>query len=412
MQAAIVSIGDELVLGQTVDTNSAWLSARLAERGIMTRLHGTIADEKQLITDELLRAAAHADLVIVSGGLGPTEDDLTRFALADAMGVPLELDQPSVDQIAAFFARRERGMPDRNKVQAMCPVGARMLANRAGTAPGIFAELGGTPIYIVPGVPREMRALWDDHIAPALPPLDGRTILTTKLNTFGTGESDIAERLGQIAARDRNPLIGTTVAAGLVSVRIRSAFDTAAEAQQQLARAIDQVTHALGNLVFGRDDETLADAVGKLLIARGETLAVAESCTGGLVGEMVTDIPGSSDWFTGGWITYDNNMKVAQLGVDEAMLADHGAVSAPVAEAMAQGALQRSGATHAVSLTGIAGPDGGTDDKPVGTVYIGIASRDAAPSAKLYNFPGDRPTIRRRAALGALNTLRLRLLDR
>lgn len=409
MQAAILSIGDELVLGQTVDTNSAWLSARLAQRGIMTKLHATVADDRALIADEIRRAVDAAELVIVTGGLGPTEDDLTRFALADAMGVGLALDEVSLGQIAAFFQKRRRGMPDRNRVQAMCPLGARMLANRSGTAPGIHTPINDSQVWVVPGVPREMRTLWDDHIAPALPTAAGRTILTTKINTFGAGESDVAAMLGDLAARDRNPLVGTTVADGIVSVRIRSEFDTADEAQRQLDQTIEQVLAALSELVFSRDDVALAAAVGAMLQQRGQTLALAESCTGGLIGQMITDAPGSSAYFIGGWITYANAMKISQLGVDEALIEQHGAVSAPVAEAMARGALERSDADHAVSITGIAGPDGGTDDKPVGTVYIGLASRRVDARASHHVLAGDRPNVRRRAALTALNLLRLRL---
>ncbi len=413
MQAVILSIGDELALGQTVDTNAAWLSARLAERGIGTLLHLTVADDRRAIVDALKLAVRDGDLVIVTGGLGPTEDDLTRLALAELLGVELVLDDQSVKRIAGFFERRGRPMVERNKVQAMCPAGARMLDNPVGTAPGIAAEYDGVTIWSVPGVPHEMRTLYARHIEPQLPAEAGRVILSAKINTFGKGESDVAQRLGDLMARERNPKVGTTVSAGIVSVRIRSEFATIEQAQRQLDRAIDQVQTCLGEIVFGRDETTLAQALGDLLRQRGRTLATCESCTGGLVGKMLTEAAGASDFYLGGWITYANTAK-ARLGVPMDLLERHGAVSEPVACAMAECAAVASGADEAVSITGIAGPGGGTDHKPVGTVWMALARRDPtgaiSAEAVRHMWPGDRATIRRRAALGALNMVRLALM--
>jgi len=411
MKAIILSIGDELALGQTVDTNAAWLSARLARRGIMTIKHVTVADDRPVIVDAFQDAIELADLIIATGGLGPTEDDLTRFALAEVMGVDLKRDEAALADIAEFFRFRGRTMVERNKVQADCPVGATMLSNPAGTAPGIYAEIDGTRLWCVPGVPREMEALWELHIEPDIGRLPGagRTILTTKINTYGSGESDIAERLGDLMQRDRNPMVGTTVSGGIVSVRVRSEFADPRQAKDELEATCRLVERALGDLVFGRDDQTLAEVVGALLKSRGLSIVTAESCTGGWIGKMLTDAPGSSLYYEGGWIVYTNEAKERDLRVPIAMIHEHGAVSEPVARAMADGALRESGADLAVAVTGIAGPDGGTDAKPVGTVCFGLAQRDRDTVTATHIFPGDREHVRLRTCNYALNLVRSRL---
>jgi len=416
MQAIVLSIGDELVLGQTADTNSAWVSARLAERGIPTHAHQTVADDRKAIELAIRWACHNAGLVIVSGGLGPTEDDLTRFALADALGVELVEDADAVAGLEAFFRARGRPMPQRNRIQAMFPAGTSPILNPHGTAPGIRAHVDRAEVFVVPGVPREMRPMITGHVVPFVGQHAGisRTILTTKVNTFGAGESTIAELLGDLMSRDRNPVVGTTVAQGIVSVRIRSEFDEPSKAQQELATTRERVESVLGPLVFGRDEQTLQEAVVALLADQGTTVTTAESCTGGLVGAMLTDVPGSSAVYRGGWVTYSNAMKAAQLGVSQRTLADHGAVSGPVVEAMALGALERSGADLAMAVSGIAGPDGGTPDKPVGTVWFALAQRrvGAEPRAttRMALLPGERASVRDRAAKCALQWLRLHAL--
>ncbi len=411
MNAIILSVGDELVLGQTVDTNSAWLSAELAGRGIMTRYHQTVADDRAAIAAAIRAACDQAELVIVSGGLGPTDDDLTRQALADAMGVELVQHEPSVEAIRAFFTRRGRDMPDRNKVQALHPAGTEVIPNRWGTAPAIAGQLGIARFFVVAGVPAEMTNLFQHAIAPQLDALAGtqRTILTAKVNTYGVGESDAADMLGDLMRRDRNPLVGTTVTGGIVAARLRSEFPSPDVAHRQLNDTLALVEAALGPIAYGRNEDTLAQVVLTLLRQRTLTLATAESCTGGLIGAMLTDIPGSSDTYRGGWVTYANDLKASQLGVPTATLEVYGAVSQAVVRAMAAGARQRGGADVAVAVTGVAGPTGGTPDKPVGTVWVGLA--DAATThAVLLRLGGDRDMIRQRAALAALQLLRLHLL--
>ncbi len=408
MQAVLLSIGDELVLGQTVDTNTAWIAEQLARRGLTCARHETIADDLSLIADAFRRAARDADLVIVTGGLGPTADDLTRDALADAMGVELNLHAPSLDRIEAFFARRGKTMAERNRVQAMCPDGATMLDNDAGTAPGIRSTLKGATVFVAPGVPREMRSMFEAYIAPFLAEHAGQadTLLTTKVNTFGLGESDVAEQLGDLMQRDRNPTVGTTVSQGLCSIRVRSRFGDAGRALRELEDTVEQVMARVGPVAFSRDETTLQESTVSALREAGLTVATAESCTGGLVGQMLTDVPGSSVVFTGGWVTYSNDMKSGQLGVDPTLIEQYGAVSPEVAAAMASGCRSRSGADLAVSLTGIAGPEGGTDDKPVGTVWIGLASVNGTQTF-LARLAGPRSVVRDRAAKCALQLLRL-----
>ncbi len=414
MQAVVISIGDELVLGQTVDTNAAWLSSQLASYGVSTKWQLTVADDREEIQDAITEAAHDAELVIVTGGLGPTEDDLTRFALADALECELVLFENALDHLTSWFEQRGRKMAEANRVQAMLPGKSRMISNTVGTAPGIEASIGDHQIFVFPGVPDEMRVMFKRSIVPLLRDernaTSKRVILARKVNTFGEGESRVAELLGSLADRDRNPLVGTTVSDGIVAVRIRSESTDTEEAEEALNATTRAVEDALGELVFGWDGTTLAEATGQMLKTQCETVATAESCTGGLVGKMLTDTSGSSDYYQGGWVTYSNEMKCEALGVEIGMIEKHGAVSEEVAMAMAEGARTKSGAAFALSLTGIAGPAGGTEEKPVGTVWIGLSESGYSPTAARHVFGGNREMVRLRASLTALDMLRVRLL--
>lgn len=417
MNAILLSIGDELALGQTVDTNTAWIAGRLATLGVSTVLHETVSDDRALIAASIGWASNKADLIVISGGLGPTEDDLTRQALADTMGVALVEDAASLEALEAYFRGRGYAMAERNRVQALCPAGAGMITNTCGTAPGIRATVNRAAVFVTPGVPREMKAMVEDAVLPAVRKLladqgnnsGGGVILTTKVNTFGLGESDVAERLGELMRRGRNPVVGTTVADGLCSVRLRAEYADADEAKRELEDTAQRVEAALGPIVFGRDESTLQGALVKLLIEQGKTVATAESCTGGMVGSLLTDVPGSSAAYLGGWVTYTNVMKTQQLGVRPGVIEAHGAVSEDVVIAMAEGAKHRSGADYAVAVSGVAGPGGGTEDKPVGTVWLALAGpkKTAARRARLI---GNRASIRDRAAKCALQMIRLTLL--
>ncbi len=412
MKAVILAIGDELIMGQTVDTNSAWLSARLTEFGVMTVYHKTVPDDVAATVIALKEASAAAELVIATGGLGPTDDDLTRKAFAEILGVPLDLHPPSLERIRLYFKSLGREMPASNRVQAMIPRGAEVVANDWGTAPGIKAMIGKATVFALPGVPQEMKQMAERSIFPQFRGEPGNALAVECLQTFGAGESMVAEKLGALMRRDRNPTVGTTVSGGVVTVRIRSEAPTPVLAKKALATTVKEIEAKLGSLVFGRGDETLAGRVGQLALSKGQRLATAESCTGGLVARLVTDIAGSSNWYVGGWVTYSNEMKTRELGVDAGLIDRDGAVSEAVALAMAEGALQRSGADWAMSLTGVAGPDGGTPEKPVGLVWIGLCRREGEgriAKAERFQFAGTRDTIRDRAAKTALNLLRLDL---
>ncbi len=416
MQAIILSIGDELVLGQTVDTNSAWLSQQLARIGVAVLAHVTVPDDQKEIERAIADASAHCDWLIVSGGLGPTEDDLTRQALAAVLREPLELHQGWLDELRKFFRSRGREMPASNQIQAMIPRGALPIHNDAGTALGIDARLSrgaGTDsacrIFVLPGVPKEMKRMFEGHVLPNMRSAGGgAVILSRTLHTFGLGESHVAEKLGPLMRRDRNPSVGTTVSGGIVSLRVNARFISPAEALQQIEQTSRACYEALGNIIFGEDAQTLQGVVGALLKGKG-TVATAESCTGGLLAKMLTDIPGSSSYFSYGWVTYANEAKQKLLGVSEEILNLHGAVSEPVVLAMAQCAREQAGATYALAISGVAGPDGGSEEKPVGTTWIGLAAADG-DFARRFLLAGDREMVRDRAAKMALALLRFRLL--
>lgn len=407
MNAIIVSVGSELIGGQTIDTNSAYLARQLGAFGIEASEHWTVGDSLQSVAGAVLRAASLADVVIVTGGLGPTADDLTRQGLAEATGSRLVLDENALARIEEFFRSRGRTMVPANRLQAMIPEGCEPLANEVGTAPGIFARLGKAQIFALPGVPSEMRWMFDNAVAPRLPRGQG-AVVHRIVHTFGQGESDLGERIADLMARGANPSVGTTVAAGMVSVRIASRAAGADEAKNLADQIAAEVKRRFGPLVVGADEDTMASVVGRLLRDAGQTLATAESCTGGLIGEMITSAAGASDYYRGGAIAYSNDLKAELLDVSGDLIASDGAVSEPVAAAMADGCRRKLQSDWSVSTTGIAGPAGGTESKPVGLVFVGLAGPDGVVVHR-HVLPGTRRVVRLRAALTALNHLRLKL---
>ncbi len=404
MTGIILSIGDELVLGQTIDTNSAWLSQQLAAIGCTILRHLTIGDDQLQIESAVRESAQLSDVVLISGGIGPTEDDLTRQALAAVMNEPLEPNSTWLAELENFFAQRSRPMPPINRIQAMIPRGASMIFNHAGTAAGIKTTLNRSDgkqceVYVMPGVPKEMKKMFQTSVLPELQARSGgAVILSRTLHTFGLGESAIAERLGPLMHRDRNPSVGTTVSAGVVSLRINARFDSMQQASNQLARIESECRLALGDLIYGQDDQTLQEVVANQLFtinaklpagASPFTVTTAESCTGGLLAKMLTDLSGSSGYFHRGFITYSNEAKADLLGVDPQLIRQHGAVSEEVAKAMALGALERAQAKAALAISGIAGPTGGTPTKPVGTVCIALATTDDRVPVPSPGTPGE-----------------------
>ncbi|MFI4897870.1 MAG: CinA family nicotinamide mononucleotide deamidase-related protein, partial [Phycisphaerales bacterium JB059] len=418
---AILAIGDELILGQKTDTNTAWIADQLTARSVRVVEHVTVDDDEGLIAETMRRLGRRVDLLVCTGGLGPTADDLTRQGLAGAMGDELVEDERSLAQIEAWFRGRGRDLPAANRVQALRPSRGRSLPNPHGTAPGLAGRVEvdghGCDTFCLPGPPREMRPMFEAEVVPALRVEPGRLVRTRMLHTFGLGESEVARRLGGLMDRDRTPLVGTTASGGVVTCRIRFEGEAGEdEAAGRLDESEAQVRARLGEVVFARDTpaaEALERAVVQRLSERSETLVVAESCTGGMLGERVTRVAGSSAVFLGGWLTYSNAMPRAMLGVGEEELAQQGAVSRAVALSMARGALQAGegagGADHALAITGVAGPGGGSEEKPVGTVWIARASRDGTADARLFRFGGDRAAVRGWSAVTALGMLRLHL---
>ena len=397
MRAAILSIGDELTLGQCVDTNSAWLAEQLLARSVTTIEHRTVPDDRLLITDAVADLARRCEALIITGGLGPTDDDLTRHALGDVLspGKELVTDEAAVEALSGWFAGSGRYMPEANLVQTLRPEAARMLPNPRGTAPGLAGEHEGCMIFALPGPPREMRPMFKRYVVAELPEAEvTEQLLVETVHAYGIGESLAAEMLGGLTARDRQPTVGITASAGDITARIRSQGD-AETAQRQLSDTIEQVQQAWTPYCYGRGNTTLPQAVGQMLRDRGETLITAESCTGGGLGKMIVDVAGSSDYYVGGWVTYANEMKQSCLGVPADLLARHGVVSEPVAEAMAEGALAHSGASYSLAITGIAGPGAESPDKPAGTVFIALARRTDGETSSIARRWGGRLSFSR-----------------
>lgn len=410
MKTEIISIGSELTSGQNLDTNCQWLSKRLAEIGIPVGFHTTVADDLADNIAVIRQAAARARLVIATGGLGPTLDDLTREALAQAAGVELVLHAESLQHIEEMFARRNRAMPDRNKVQALMPAGAEAIFNRCGTAPGIWMRMGEALVAAMPGVPSEMFVMYEEQVMPRLLQLglSGGVLVQRKINCFGAGESALEEKVADLTRRGHVPEVGITVSDATISLRILARAASLAEAQAQIAPVEQTIRERLGSLVFGVEAEDLQDTVIHLLTEKRQTLATAEGVTGGLLASRLAAVPGASAVFRGGMVAYDNRLKSEMLAVSPELIAAHGAVSPQVAEALAVACRTRFRTDLAVSTVGIAGPGGATAEKPVGQVYIGLAWKGGAATHS-WSWMGTRTEIQSRTAKLALNRVRLQL---
>lgn len=407
-----LSIGSELTAGSTVDTNAAWISKQLARYGLLVSRHTILPDEMAAIVSFIsaLRRRSDAEpvVLVISGGLGPTLDDLTRDAVAGALGIATSECPACRAAIEEMFHRRGWPMAANNLRQAHLPTGSEALPNDRGTAPGFYICQGGLHIFSMPGVPNEMKAMFAQQVEPRLkliaPP--GAVVLERTLHTFGQGESTVGQKIERFMVEGLNPAVGTTVSNGMVSVRLRATSASAEIAERVLAETSAAIIEIVGETYVGTDDETLPVVVARMLTERGETLSVAESCTGGLLSKMLTDLPGATRYFMEGLVTYANEAKIARLGVAADLIAANGAVSEPVARAMAEGLRRQSGTTYALSVTGIAGPGGGSAEKPVGLVFIGLAGPGGTQAIKPL-MPGDRDHIRIRSALAAMNLLRL-----
>jgi nicotinamide-nucleotide amidase len=407
--AEMIFTGDELLRGDIVNTNQAYLGQRLLDLGIFATHALSISDDLSAIVAAIRDSLARRpEVLVLSGGLGPTEDDLTREATAEALGLPLEHHEDLLQEIQERFAARGFTMGESNRKQAQLPRGATAIPI-SGTAPGFFLEHDGTLVVALPGVPWELKEMWESTIEPRLVarPGSGAGHAVRRIRVFGIGESMAAERLADLPWRGSDVEIGTRASLEELTIILRG--PATPEGSRRLDELEAKVRSALGDRVFGVDGPGLPEIAADLLLARGLTLAVAESCTGGLVGKRFTDIPGSSDYFLGGVTAYSNEVKTQVLGVSEELLAHHGAVSSEVAAAMAEGVQRLLHSGCALSTTGVAGPGGGTEEKPVGLVFIGSVVSGVTEVERL-RFWGRRDQIRERAALAAVDLLRRRLL--
>jgi nicotinamide-nucleotide amidase len=412
MNAEIVAVGSEMLTPQRVDTNSLYLTAELNNLGVEVVGKYVIGDHLERLASAVRLAVSRSEIVVLSGGLGPTEDDLTRDAVALALDRKLIYHPEIADALEQRFARLNRKMAEVNKRQAFLIEGAGILPNDRGTAPGQWLEESGAVLMLLPGPPHELKAMFERHCLPRLARLvPPQVIRTVELRVAGMGESDLDQLIAPVYKKYENPATTILAAAGDIQIHLRARCATLAEADALLVEVAGPIELLLGDRIYSRNGESIEAVVGDLLRKNHATVSVAESCTGGMLGERFTQVPGSSEYFVGGFITYSNEMKIELLGVTPEILAEHGAVSKETAEAMAIGARRRTNSTYALSITGVAGPDGGSEAKPIGTTHIGLAGPTGTEVLK-RQFIGDRARIRSFASQMALDLLRRRLAGR
>ena len=411
--AEIVTIGTEMLLGDLVDTNTAWISQRLAALGVSMYRHTTVGDNTDRIIGALRDAASRADLVVTTGGLGPTSDDLTNACIGALTGRPMVEYPEARRHIDEKFAKFGREPTPSNYKQALFPEGTELIPNPLGTAPGALVEWENTLFATLPGVPAEMKRMFEETLEPLIRSRSDGSIVSKTLHFAGIGESALAEKVQDFLDAS-DPTVAPLAGQGRVRLRITTRAATEEEAQGKIRPVEREILDRLREYFFGEDEETLESSVGRLLAERGATVALAESCTGGLISKRLTDVAGSSAYFVEGFVTYSNASKERLLGVPSEMLTEHGAVSEPVAQAMAAGAREISGADYGLSVTGVAGPGGGSEEKPVGLVYVGVADAEGATAEKLdlTAWARSRSSIRERSANRALDLLRLRIEGR
>jgi len=415
MKAWILAVGSEMLTPFRVDTNSLLITERLNEVGFDVRLKAVVSDDVAELSALFEQGIGSVDLIVSTGGLGPTEDDVTRDAIARALNLPLDTDEQVLASIRERFAKRGIVMRENNQRQALVPRGAVVLQNSRGTAPGLWLERGGTGILILPGPPREMEPMLDRFVADRLKPqAAGRRLFRRVVRITGRPESEVdAVSHPVYSTWMSNPVpIATTILAKMGQIELHLTADAPGEqaAHDALETAVRQLVEVLGRSVYSTDGRAIEEVIGDLLRARAMTVAVAESCTGGLLASRITDVPGSSDYFDRGVVCYSNEAKVELLGVPRDLIEAHGAVSEPVARAMAAGIRDRAQASAGLGVTGIAGPGGGTPDKPVGTVAIAVVT-PAGESVRTFNFVGPRDMVKFQSAQSAMNMLRLLLED-
>ena len=410
MTTEIIAVGSELLTPQRIDTNSLFLTRKLNERGIEVVRKSIVGDDRERLSEEIRRARQSSQLVILTGGLGPTLDDITRDAVCDAVGRGLIYHEHIVELIRERFLRRGRKMAEVNRRQGFIVEGAEILDNPKGTAPGQWLDDEAGILILLPGPPRELEPMVDNECMPRLERIESPyQYFTIVMRVAGVPESELDERIGPIYSAE--PSVATTILAapGDIQIHLRARASTGEQARAIAEALAEKIDAELGDSIYTRGAESIEEIVGQRLRTLGLTLAVAESCTGGLLAQRLTAVPGSSDYFLGGWVSYNDSAKKAWLGVPEAVIAEHGAVSEEATAAMTAAAMKKAGAAVAVAITGLAGPDGGTDETPIGSVYIGVGAPQGGVEVFRRQFPGDRGFVRTLAAQTALEQLLRRL---
>jgi len=411
MNAEIIGIGSELLLGQIANTDAQFLSQQLSYLGIDVYWHTVVGDNHGRILESLRLASERSDIIITTGGLGPTMDDLSKETVAEFLGLKLEIHHPSLKRIEHYFKSLGRTMSDNNVKQAMFPKEALVLQNDNGTAPGAIIERNNKTYIILPGPPAELKPMFTNYVVPYLADKSNHRIFSKVLRIYGVGESSIEERIQDLLLEQNNPTIAPLAASGEVKLRITAKASSKQDAEALISPVQSKIERRFGNAVYGYDDDTMETVVLNLLRAKKLKLALAESCSGGHISNLITNIPGASDVFLESCITYSNEAKIARLGVLPDTLKKHGAVSYQTAREMAEGIRKTSGADIGAAITGIAGPGGGTREKPVGLVYMAIAGLDGTETREL-RLGGSRLRIKYSSALQLLNWLRLYLEKR
>jgi nicotinamide-nucleotide amidase len=411
--AEIITIGDELLIGQTVDTNSAWMGAELSLAGIRVNRITSISDNRQEIVSAIDESLSRADIILVTGGLGPTSDDITKETLCDYFGGTMVLSEEVLKDLSERLRRRNFPMNENNRRQAMVPDTCTVLRNAAGTAPGMLFRRGERTVISMPGVPVEMKHIMNEHVLPLLSrKVTGSVIIHKNIMTFGTFEALLAERLGTFEKELPGRIkLAYLPAQGIIKLRLTAAGDNYNEMRELVDQQVKKLYGIIPDIIYGEDEVTLEEMTGKLLLDNNLTVSTAESCTGGKIASLITSVPGSSGWYKGSVIAYDNSIKVKVLGVSPEVISRYGAVSRETAASMAEGIRKLTGTDFAVSVTGIAGPSGGTPEKPVGTVWLAVASEKGTVTEK-QTFGDDRLSNISRSANSALNLLRKQIINR
>ncbi|NLH96908.1 MAG: competence/damage-inducible protein A [Clostridiaceae bacterium] len=410
MKAEILAVGTELLMGQIANTNAQYISSRLPDAGIGVYFHDVVGDNPERLRQSFSLALSRSDVIILTGGLGPTQDDITKETVSEVLGRKLVLDRESVEQLEEFFRKRNRKMTRNNLKQAYFPEGCRIIRNRNGTAPGCIIEEEGRTIVLLPGPPSELKPMFEETVMPYLASKADHRLESVYVRIFGIGEAEVETALMDLIDGQTNPTIASYAKDGEVMLRITARYQKDGTGTGLIGPMVDEIRKRLGDAVFSTDNSSLAEVAAKLLMEKKMTISLAESCTGGLLAAKLTDIPGISAVFDRSAVTYSNRAKVEELGVRQETLEKYGAVSEQTASEMAIGIRNVSGTDLGVSVTGIAGPGGGTDEKPVGLVFTALAHKDGV-IVKRLDLTGDRARIRNLTCLHVFDMVRRHLLS-